>query len=402
MTIANGCFRAFLLLVPGVAGLAQTVPSICDAIPGNLIQNCGFEQYQANYSYFITPGAGGFYFAYGNHVNSGAQALVYDAAAFGKYVGLQQTVTTTPGQPYILTFYLSPGGTPRDFQVLLNGITIFDDPEPGTGVYAAHSVLVFGTGSDTFTFQSYEPKGTHDYLDDISLVPAPPPLNAAGTGVEDAFQVNYASQLNQGDSVINIVNAGTSIPSEEIADVRSFAAPGTGAGNICVNIYVFNPDEELETCCSCPLTPNELISFAYIGSINGAPGLLSNTANPSKTSFISAVTKLVSTLGSTCNNVAPSAGPNGRPGNVTAAVPITPATLAAGLTAWSTHSHPTNGLANLNGTLPVNITERKFVQKGLSQGEANFLANTCAAFVQNSSGAGICSCPSLDGGFARQ
>ncbi len=250
--------------------------------------------------------------------------------------------------------------------------------------------------SSTANFQSY-PAYDFDFLLSGTAITS---VNFSGSGVEDAFQVSYASQLNEGDSVINIVNAGTSNTSGEIAALKSFADPAIGAGNICVNIYVFNPDEELETCCSCPLTPNELISFAYIGSINGAPGLLSNTANLSKTSFTSAVTKLVSTVGNSCNNVAPTGGPNGTPGNVTAAQPITTATLAAGLTAWTTHSHLTNGPANADGTLPVNITERKFAEKGLSQGEANFLANTCASFVQNSSGAGICSCPTQDGGFA--
>jgi len=50
----------------------------------------------------------------------------------------------------------------------------------------------------------------------------------AGSPV-DAFQVRYASNLNIGDSVINITNAGTT---------------NTAAGaltNICVNVYTFAP-----------------------------------------------------------------------------------------------------------------------------------------------------------------
>ncbi len=74
-------------------------------------------------------------------------------------------------------------------------------------------------------------------------------------------------------------------------------------------------------------------------------------------------------------------------------------TLAAGLTAWSTtRILPMASESKRN--VPVNMTERKFIQKGLRQAEANSLANTCASFVQNSSGAGICSCPTQDGGFA--
>jgi hypothetical protein len=224
-----------------------------------------------------------------------------------------------------------------------------------------------------------------------------PTLNSQGSGVEDAFQVNYASQLTQGDSVINITNAGTS--ANTTSTTTSPATQG-GFGNICANIYVFNPDEELEACCSCVVTPNELLSFAYISTINGAKGLLSNTANPNQTSNSSAVTKIVATQGNVCNNKPPVAGVNGTQGNVTAAVPITTATLAPGLVAWSTHAHLTNGPMNPNGTLPVNITETQFAVKGLSQGEANFLSGLCAGFVQNGSGAGICSCPATVGGFA--
>ncbi len=187
-------------------------------------------------------------------------------------------------------------------------------------------------------------------------------LNFSGSGVEDAFKVGYASQLNQADSIINIVNAGTSAV---VTGTMISPANDPGLGNICLNIYVFNPDEELEACCSCRVTPNELISFSYIGGVNGAPGLLSNTANPNSANFASAVTKLVATTGNVCNNTRPTPPPNGQPGNVTAAQPLTFSNLAAGLTAWTTHAHLTNGPANADGTLPVNITERKFAEKSL-------------------------------------
>ncbi len=57
----------------------------------------------------------------------------------------------------------------------------------------------------------------------------------------DAVQVGYASSLPGGDSVINLTNTGT------------LTLPGNveTSGNICVNIYTFDTDEELMTCCSC-------------------------------------------------------------------------------------------------------------------------------------------------------
>src|SRR5713101_1283946 len=79
---------------------------------------------------------------------------------------------------------------------------------------------------------------------------------------DDAFQVRYASNLNIGDSVINITNAGTA---------------NTAAGalsNICVNVYTFSPDEQLISCCACSVTPNALVS------LSARTDLISNTLTP--------------------------------------------------------------------------------------------------------------------------
>jgi hypothetical protein len=240
-----------------------------------------------------------------------------------------------------------------------------------------------------------------------------PTLNSWGSGVEDAFAVSYASQLNNGDSVVEITNAGTAAAYNLSGAATSTENPTNtpGLGDICVNIYVFNPDEELEACCSCRLTPNELQSWAYISTINGAPGLLSNPG-VRDVNTSSAVIKLVATnpnitqgtSGTTtaqgCNNTPPTGGKNRVTGNVTATQPITASTLAPGLVAYTTHAHVTNGPMLNNGNLPVNITETPFLYKGLSQGEANFLTSSCANFL-GQSGQGFCGCPTADGGYSR-
>ena len=118
----------------------------------------------------------------------------------------------------------------------------------------------------------------------------------------DAFQVRYASNLNIGDSVINITNAGTK-------------NTATGAlSNICVNVYTFAPDEQLVSCCACNVTPNALVS------LSARSDLISNTLTPAVPNSI--VVKLVASAQATCN-----------------AATVTAEALAPGMRAWGTTLH---------------------------------------------------------------
>src|SRR5690349_3829495 len=128
---------------------------------------------------------------------------------------------------------------------------------------------------------------------------------------DDAFQVRYASNLNIGDSVINITNAGTS------------------GGNICANVYTFSPDEQLISCCACVVTPNALVS------LSANSDLVSNTLTPAHPTSI--VVKLLATTGAACNAAAPGALAGGLRawGTTLHAAPTTPVTYAVTETAFS-------------------------------------------------------------------
>src|SRR5207302_53131 len=137
---------------------------------------------------------------------------------------------------------------------------------------------------------------------------------AAKIFVGDPFQITYISNLAAGDSFIDITNAGTS--------GAGLAAGTTAAvtGAICANVYTFTPDEQLVSCCSCPVTPNGLVAFS------AKQDLASNTLTPAVPTAL--VIKLVASvpLAGSCNNSAAS---------------VSAATLANGMKGFETTLHAT-------------------------------------------------------------
>jgi hypothetical protein len=172
---------------------------------------------------------------------------------------------------------------------------------------------------------------------------------AQNVGPDDAFQVRYASNLPVGDSVINVTNTGTS---------ATAGAFGQISGSICVNVYTFDPAEELVSCCTCSVTPNGLQSLSVKGSL---------TSNPLTPAIpTSVVIKLVASTGA-CN-----------------ASGVTSGSLASGMRAWGTtiHALPVGGYG---------VTETAFSNGGLSAAELGHLTTFCGFIQANGSGFGICS-----------
>jgi hypothetical protein len=168
---------------------------------------------------------------------------------------------------------------------------------------------------------------------------------AFSAGPTGCFKVLDPANLNVGDSVINITNAGTD----------------SGA-SICANVYAFSPDEQLISCCSCLVTPNGL------NSLSARQDLLSNTLTPSVPTSI--VIKLLASrpVGGACN---PSS-PNGT-------------NLAPGMLAWGTKLH-----ALPTGPVTYGVTENAFSTADLSTAELTRITSFCGFIQANGSGFGIC------------
>jgi hypothetical protein len=193
------------------------------------------------------------------------------------------------------------------------------------------------------------------------------------------FQVRYATNLNIGESHINITNTG--------AVGASLLGPGFGApaGNICANVYAFDPGEELISCCSCLVTPDQTVNLGVNRdlTVKTLTGVVPN----------SVTVKLLSTpaggdgTGTSCtNSAALPAAPSGLATPqfcITFTIDGFTIRICSGTTASMTtlHANPKGG---------YDTTETLFTPATLSAGEAASIGGRCAAILGNGSGFGVC------------
>jgi hypothetical protein len=140
---------------------------------------------------------------------------------------------------------------------------------------------------------------------------------------------------------------------------------GNKGGNLCAAFYVFDDSQEMQECCSCPVSADGLISE----SVNNY--LLAN----SLTSFVNhrGVIKVVSTTApsGSCNPT------NGAP--------------SAGIRGWATH------IQSAGSTWAV--TETELHDANLSAAELAGLQQFCSFEIVLGSGRGTCTCGLEDHAF---
>jgi hypothetical protein len=167
---------------------------------------------------------------------------------------------------------------------------------------------------------------------------------------DDTFQVRYAANLNIGDSVVNFTNSGATVA-------------GGVSQNLCINLYAFDPQEELIACCTCSVTPNGLVSLSVVKS------LISNPLTPAIPTSV--VIKAIASTGA-CN---------------ASAVTNT----AHGLLAWGTTLHQNTSTASPS----YGVTETAFSDATLSEAELRHVTSFCGFIQANGSSFGLCrGCPS--------
>jgi len=172
----------------------------------------------------------------------------------------------------------------------------------------------------------------------------------------DVFQINVATNLDRGDSYLNMTNSG--------ANTRKGVGQADGTSDpsqdICANLYTFDPASELISCCACSVTPDGLQSSTV-------SSLISNPLTPAIPTAVTV--KVVANTASLCN---PSA--------------VTADTLAHGLLVWNTTLHQNTSTA----TPTFSLTETAYTLSALTAEELAHITSTCGFIQANGSGFGLC------------
>jgi len=192
--------------------LATASPSVCGAISGNLVANCGFET--GDFTSWTESGSLGYNFVapaasvapnFANSGNFGAQlgpiGTPGDPTTYGY---LSQALATTPGRTYSLTYYLdnpsSDGdNAPSVFQASWNGSVIpgsVQNPVPELDNFVKYTFngLTASSSSTVLEF-GFLQNPAYLGLDDISVVASAASSAAEPGGYFVLLAAGFAAML---------------------------------------------------------------------------------------------------------------------------------------------------------------------------------------------------------------
>jgi hypothetical protein len=214
-TLAPGQYSATVAAVDVATGVAQFRTFSLAVTAPQTVQNGGFETGDfSNWTLVGSDYPDNFVFPANNWVIPHSGTNVAMLGQQGLPLGtLSQTLTTVPGQVYLLSFWLdSPDGlTPNAFQASWNGSTLLNLANLPTLGWTNPVFLVSAAGTSSILQFGFRNDNSYLGLDDVSVVPVTPPVflvalspgNAVGftwnamSGL--AYQVQYTTNLSQPD-----------------------------------------------------------------------------------------------------------------------------------------------------------------------------------------------------------
>jgi len=312
-----------------------------------------------------TPG-GGVIFGYG--YGGYALAIADNGKLFLTQIGLGATFTPTPvitdTNFHLVAVTHSNAGTGQT-TFYVDGVAVYTDTTYNP--VFTFNIAAVGERADISASNSF--LGLLDEIEVFNRVLAPSEvmaIYAAGTagkckfisaGNGAPFQIRYVSNLAVGDSVIDITNDGQGAVADGVVGMI------TNASNLCVGVYTFDANEELQACCACLVTPNGLASLSA-QAINST-----SLTGENPTSLVVKLLAWSTTAG------ASSTAPPGTPAPPTSSScnPATPGTLSAGMHAWGTTVHALPAGSPSTYT----VTETEFSPALLSAAEYAHITQFC-------------------------
>ena len=195
-------FAVLVLVVGGFWGSSQAkAGSICGAVTGNLVANCGFES--GDFTSWTISGITDDPVSFGIPTYYGVDTGDANSGNYGAYmsqdynddgpgtVNLSQTLATSVGSTYDITYYLendAPGptnGYTETFSSIFGGTTVqtlaptLATPGP-VGAFTEYSFAETATSASTTLEFDFENDANYWSFDDVSVVVAATPEPSTG------------------------------------------------------------------------------------------------------------------------------------------------------------------------------------------------------------------------------
>jgi hypothetical protein len=184
--------------------------SICDAVAGNLVKNCGFETGDfSDWTVKFAPSPFGPTLEVASTLEGVVPHSGNFAALFGSFTtddAISQVLSTTPGRAFDLSFFLENFGSITasitDFSASWDGKSVFNAPITAFP-YTQFSFVVPGHGPDTLQFAGRGGGGAY-VLDDVEVTPVPEPstLSLFGLGLLLMGIIVHRKQLHVRDGLM--------------------------------------------------------------------------------------------------------------------------------------------------------------------------------------------------------